>query len=159
MPGEFSHHVRIYGIAERLESSCLPLRQVTKLPHALKAAAFADGHVALLPRNHRDLARGHRNKRGRGRRALHADAGCPELQNVLPDVPVLALAVPFELLKASSEIPDRGQPVVDPFPLALIEFAVLANEIYLPFWKRFGASACVRRQRSYDFLPGQTTKR
>src|SRR5579859_4541628 len=138
--------IHIDGIAQRLKSTSLCIRQVFEFSHALEPAALTDCHVTPLPANHRNLTRRHSHERGRRRWTLDADTRCPELNDILPHVSFFAFTVPLKLLEARSKIPDRRQPVVNPSPVPLIKVSVLPNEIDLPFWKSLAATTGVGRQ-------------
>src|SRR2546421_717381 len=65
-------------------------------------------------------------------RSYHASCRCPELDHRLPNIPLFALAVPLEFLKALRKLEDQRNPTINPPPMSLVVFAVLADECCLP---------------------------
>ena len=104
--GDFLDNINVDGITECFEGSGLCRWKMFQISHTLKTATLADRHVPTLPRDNRNLAGCHCHKRRCGGWALNADARCPELNNVLPDIPFFAFAVPLELLETWREFRD-----------------------------------------------------
>src|ERR1700723_4779273 len=99
-----------------------------------KASALSRSHVSALPRDDGDLRRRHRYERRRTRWPLDAHARRAELNDVFPDVPRFAFAVPFKLLQTRRKRKDLRQPLVYPPTILSVEFAVLSYELDLPLW-------------------------
>jgi hypothetical protein len=66
------------------------------------------------------------------------------LDNVLPDIAVFSLAVPFELLKTRRELKNRWEPIPNPFFVSAVKFSVLLDEMHLPIWEPVLLSPCIR---------------
>src|ERR1035437_3622663 len=96
--------------------------------HGLQTRTFPRGHVALFPSDDWNLRRGHCNERRRSIHSFHADTRSPELQNVFPNVAILTLTIPFELLKAWRENLDLRQPRVYAFLVLKIKLTVLLKK-------------------------------
>src|ERR1035441_10829786 len=96
-----------------------------QLVKALQARALARRHIALLPADDWNLGVCHRNERRGGRRPLDADAGGPELNHVVPDIALLALAIPLQFLKARRKVKNAGKPRLYPFLVRLVKLPVL----------------------------------
>src|SRR5438876_658904 len=113
-------------------------------------------HVAPLPANDGNLCSRHGYK-GRGScGAFNTYSRGAKLNDVVPDVALLALAVPLQLLKARWKIENAGEPWLDQLLMSLIKLPVLLDEDHLPVRELlfFGASiggqsfhSCGRRKK------------
>lgn len=103
-----------------------------KTAHTLQAGALPHCHVALLPRNDRNLAGRQRDKRRRGVRLLCSDTGRTKLNDGLPKIALAIAPIPLKLLEARRKTLDAGQPLINDLLMLFVEGAVLLDELHLP---------------------------
>lgn len=113
---------------------------------ALKTRALSRGHVSLLPSDDRNLRRCHGDQRWGTTWPFDSNAGCPKLNDVLPNVAITAFAVPFKFLKAGREPQNPWHPTINPLLISSVQRSILTNEVDLPIGKLRFLAAGMRWQ-------------
>ena len=122
------HHFRVDPVSQRLEGASRNIRKVGQRFHGLQARALPDSHVTLLPSNYRYLRRRHCNQRGCSCRPLNTYTGSTKLNDILPDIALLTLAVPLKFLKTRRKLQNLRNPRIDPFFVCGVQFPILPDK-------------------------------